>query len=189
MIEESKKRLIIVHSWGDSTTGGWFPWLASEMNAQGWEVAIPALPNAKNPKQAEWLPFLKQIAGKVDKNTFMVGHSLGCVTILRYLESLSEKESIGGAVLVAGFDNPLKSKELRNFFQEPINWQQIKTKCPKFVSIHSVDDPLVPIENSISFKNYLEAETIRVGGFLHFSGDDGIFSLPIVRQELLKISE
>lgn len=186
---KSKKRLIIVHGWKGSPEGGWLPWLKAEMEKADWQVQVPAMPNAAEPKLVEWLPFLKQIAGQVDGNTFMIGHSLGCITILRFLESLAKEEQIGGAILVAGFDNPLKYKELRNFFQEPINWRQIKTKCKRFVSIHSDDDPYVPIENSIKFKEYLAAKAIRVSGFRHFSGDDGIFSLPIVRQELLKISE
>src|SRR4030067_3170430 len=126
MKSEFKNRLIMVHGWAGTPTGGWFPWLASEMGQRGWKVLVPAMPNTNNPKQAEWVPFLKQIVGKVDKNTFMVGHSLGCVTILRFLESLPSEEQIGGVVLVAGVDNPLKFKELRNIFQEPLNWQQLK---------------------------------------------------------------
>jgi hypothetical protein len=189
MKRESKKRLVIIHGWGGSPVGDWFPWLASEMKARGWQVVVPAMPNTNNPKLAEWRPLLKQMAGKVDKNTFMVGHSVGCITILRFLESLSEAESIGGAILVAGFADPLKDKELKNFFQEPIDWKQIKTRCRKFVTIHSTDDPFVPIENSLKLEGQLGAKAIKLEGWRHFSGDDGIFSLPIVRQELLKISE
>ena len=188
MTMEAKKRLIIVHGWEDSPTGGWFPWLAAEMEKHGWDVQIPAMPNTNNPELFEWLPFLKQTAGKVDEKTFMVGHSLGCITILRFLESLAAVESIGGAVLVAGFDNPLKYKELKNFFQEPINWKEIKAKCKKFVAIHSMDDPFVPTENGLRFKEQLGAETIMLDGFRHFSGDDGVYELPIVAQELLRMS-
>jgi hypothetical protein len=188
MTKKTRKKLIVIHGWEGNPTGGWFPWLKTEMERNGWEVLVPAMPNTNNPELFEWLPFLKQTADKVDENTFMVGHSLGCITILRFLESLPAKEQIGGAILVAGFDNPLKSKELKNFFQEPIRWQEIKTKCKKFVAIHSMDDPLVPVENALRFKEQLGAKTITLGGFRHFSGDDGVHALPIVAQELLKIS-
>ena len=187
--KESKKRLVIVHGWEGSPQEGWFPWLKAEMERRDWEVLVPAMPNSVEPQQARWLPYLQTVVGKVDKNTFMVGHSLGCITILRFLERLPEKEFIGGAILVAGFDNPLKYKELRNFFQEAIAWDRMKKRGAKFVSIHSEDDPEVPIENSDSFGQNLGAKTIKVNGFRHFSGGDGITSLPIVVQELLETSK
>ena len=186
--EESKKRLVIVHGWEGNPEEGWFPWLKTEMEKRGWEGSVPAMPNSAEPKQARWLPYLQTVVGKVDKNTFMVGHSLGCIIILRFLERLPEKQFLGGAILVAGFDNPLKYKELRNFFQETIAWDRIKKGCDKFVSIHSEDDPEVPIENSDNFRKNLGAKTIKVNGFRHFSGGDGVTSLPIVLQELLEIS-
>ena len=187
--KESKKRLVIVHGWEGSPEEGWFPWLKAEMEKRGWEVSVPALPNSAEPEQARWLPYLQMIVGKVDKNTFMVGHSLGCITILRFLERLPKEEFIGGAILVAGFDNPLKYKELKNFFQEVISWDRIKKDCKKFVTIHSEDDPEVPLENGLRFERNLRAKRIVVNGLKHFSGGDGVTSVPIILQELLEISK
>ena len=187
--KDSKKRLVIVHGWEGSPEEGWFPWLKAEMEKRGWEVSVPALPNSAEPEQARWLPYLQMIVGKVDKNTFMVGHSLGCITILRFLERLPKEEFIGGAILVAGFDNPLKYKELKNFFQEVISWDRIKKNCKKFVTIHSEDDPEVPLENGLTFERNLRAKRIVVNGFKHFSGVDGVTSVPIILQELLEISK
>ncbi|MEX0617265.1 MAG: alpha/beta fold hydrolase [Candidatus Woykebacteria bacterium] len=183
-----QKRLILVHGWEGSPEHGWFPWLKVEMEKRGWEVLAPAMPNTNEPKIYEWLPYLKQVAGEVDERTFMVGHSLGCITILRLLENIPEGQKIGGSVLVAGFDNPLKNKELGNFFEAPINWVKIKENCKKFVSIHSVDDPYVPIENSISYERNLSAKTLKLSGWRHFSGDEGTTSVPPVLEELLSIS-
>src|SRR4030067_1715780 len=115
--KEFKKRLIIVHGWEGDPEEGWFPWLKTEMEKRGWEGSVPAMPNSAEPKQARWLPYLQTVVGKVDKNTFMVGHSLGCITILRFLEQLPKKESIGGAILVAGVDNPLKDKEIKKLLE------------------------------------------------------------------------
>jgi len=187
--KKANKRLIIVHGWEGSPQEGWFPWLKAEMEKRGWEVSVPALPNSAEPEQARWLPYLQMIVGKVDKNTFMVGHSLGCITILRFLERLPKEEFIGGAILVAGFDNPLKYKELKNFFQEVISWDRIKKNCKKFVTIHSEDDPEVPLENGLRFERNLRAKRIVVNGLKHFSGGDGVTSVPIILQELLEISK
>lgn len=188
-ITKPQKRLIIVHGWEGNPEEGWFPWLKTEMENRGWEVLVPTMPNAAQPEQSRWVPHLAAIVGSVDENTFMVGYSLGCITILRFLERLPPGQKIGGAIFVAGFDNPLKYKELGNFFHEQINWGEIKKRCGKFVSIHSEDDPHVPIENNFIFKEHLAAKSIIVNGFKHFSGDDGITSLPPLLQELLDISK
>ena len=186
--EKIHKKLIIVHGWEGSPEGGWFPWLKSEMERKGWEVHIPALPNSNNPKIHEWLGLLAQVADSVDENTYMVGHSLGCVTILKFLENLDEKQKIGGVILIAGFDNPLGIKEIENFFQGPLNWDKAKRTCKKFIVIHSEDDHGVPADNGIRMKNNLGAKKILVNGYKHFSGDDGVNSLPLVIEELLEIS-
>ncbi|MDP2720594.1 MAG: alpha/beta hydrolase [bacterium] len=187
--QEAKKKLIIVHCWEGHPEGSWYPWLKAEMEKRGWEVLVPAMPNTNQPEQSRWLPYLQTVVGKVDRSTFMVGHSLGCITILRFLERLPEEESIGGTILVAGFDNPLKYKELKNFFQEAIAWKEIKKKCSKFTTIHSQDDPYVPVENSARFKENLGAKTIVVNGYRHFSGDDGVSSVPLILEKLLEISK
>lgn len=186
--EKAQKKLIIVHGWEGSPERDWLPWLKGEMERKGWEVLVPAMPNAAEPKVSEWVPSLAQASGKVDENTFMVGHSLGCITILRFLDNLPENASIGGAILVAGFDNALKHRELVSFFEAPINWEKAKRKCAKFVSIHSEDDSAVPVDNSVRLKNNLDAKKIVVNGYGHFAGDNGVTSLPLVLQELLDIS-
>ncbi|OGY25017.1 MAG: hypothetical protein A2Y57_02515 [Candidatus Woykebacteria bacterium RBG_13_40_7b] len=189
MKKESKtKRLIIVHDWEGNPEEGWFPWLKKEMEENGWEVLVPAMPEPDHPIMDSWLAHLIRVAGGVDENTFLVGHSLGCITILRFLENLPSERKIGGAVLVAGFDNPLKYGALKNFFEAPIVWRKIRDRCKKFVSIHSQDDPYVPADNGERFKLNLKAQEIFVDGFRHFSGENGTYELPLVRDELLKIS-
>ena len=187
--KESKKRLVIVHSWEGSLEEGWYPWLKAEMEKRGWEVLVPTMPNSAEPEQSQWVPYLQTVVGKVDNNTFMVGHSLGCVTIFRFLEQLPQGQSIGGAILVAGFDNPLRYKELKNFFQEVVAWTEIKKKCNEFITIHSQDDPYVPVENSARFKENLDAKTIALNGYRHFSGEDDVTAVPEILKELLEISK
>ncbi|KKQ37224.1 MAG: hypothetical protein US53_C0024G0012, partial [Candidatus Woesebacteria bacterium GW2011_GWA1_37_7] len=47
------------------------------------------------PKIKEWVPFLQENMSNPDEETHFVGHSIGCQTILRYLETLSEKTKVG----------------------------------------------------------------------------------------------
>src|SRR3989338_4266359 len=97
------KRVFIIHGWGGFPEEGWFPWLKRELEAKGFEVHVPQLPDAGKPRIFNWVPKLAEVVGTPDENTYLVGHSMGCQTIVRYLEKLPENVKIGGAVFVAGY--------------------------------------------------------------------------------------
>ena len=95
------KRAIIAHGWDGYPEEGWFPWLKSELEARGFEVLVPQLPEANSPSIYNWVPALAEAVGTPDENTYFVGHSMGCQTIARYLETLPEGAKVGGAVFGA----------------------------------------------------------------------------------------
>ncbi len=164
------KRAIIVHCWGGSPEYCWYPSVKKELEGKGFQVEVPAMPDTDKPNLHTWLPKLKETVGRADKDTFLIGHSAGCITILRYLESLPDGEEIGGAVLVAGFLDDLGFAELKNFFETPIDFEKIKAKCKNFVAIMSDNDPYVPLDRAATLKEKLGAEVIIKHGMNHFSG-------------------
>lgn len=186
-----KKRAFLIHGWEGYPEEGWRPWLKRELEKRGFEVMAPAMPDTASPTMNRWVPYLEQVIETPDKATYFVGHSLGCVTVLRYLETLKENQKIGGAVLLAGFAHDLEydgyNGELSSFFKTPINWKEIKKHCDKFMVIHSDDDPWVPVKHSRIYKENLGTETIVMHNMKHFSGDDGINELPIVLDSVLKM--
>lgn len=181
-----------MHGWEGHPGEGWQLWLKKRLQDKGFEVTAPLMPDTDKPTIELWLPFLQRIVGKTTGEDFFVAHSLGCITTLRFLESLKEDEKVGGAVLVGGFGSDLNysgyNHELSSFFEIPINWAKIKNHSGKFVSIHSSDDPFVSLENGELFKQMLNAETFVVPNMKHFSGDDGVNELPIALESVLKIS-
>lgn len=183
-------RAIIVHGWEGYPKEGWFPYVKHELQARGWNVNVPAMPNSEHPKMNEWVPHLAQAISTPDRQTYLVGHSLGCITILRYLESLPEGAQIGGAVLVAGFGTRLKYDELTSFFITPLNWPLVRTHCPKFTALFSDNDRYVSLANAELFKTELGAavEVLHKRG--HFSGpSDKCFELPEALAALLRLSQ
>ncbi len=187
-----KKRVFIVHGWGGNPEEGWRPYLIRKLQQRNFSVFNPAMPDTENPKMKAWVNHLAKIVGTPDKDSYFIGHSLGVITILRYLESLKTDQEIGGAVFVAGFVKDLTFEgykgELATFFKTPLDWNKIKTHCKKFVAIHSDNDPYVSLENADIFKEKLEAKIIIQHNMKHFSGDDGITQLPIALKSVLEIS-
>lgn len=186
------KRVVIVHCWEGYPDYCWYPQTKKELEEEGFEVEVPQMPETMNPKLSGWFPKLKEVISTPDENLYLVGHSLGCITIMRYLENLEDNQKIGGVIFVAGFTDDLGYQELKNFFQTEINFAKIKQKAKKFIAIHSDNDPYVNLKYGDIFKEKLGAEVKILHNMGHFSGavDDekSCASLPEVTESVLKIS-
>lgn len=181
-----QKTAILVHGWEGRPNNEWRPWLKEELENRGWKVLIPAMPNTKHPKPREWIRHLEQIIKKSTGNIYLVGHSLGCPTILKVLE----KNKAKGTILVAGFTKPIPgSKEIDPFVNKLFDFKKIKQNCPKFIAIHSNNDPWVSLNFGKLFESELSAKLIIVPNARHFSGGDGFTKLPVVLESLLEISK
>src|SRR3972149_10232215 len=110
------KTVISIHGWGGHPNEGWRPWLKSELAKENITVINPAMPNTDNPQEEEWVNYLHEVIKIPNENLILLGHSLGVITIFRYLEGLKQNEKIGAAIFVAGFTDDLGFKELSNFF-------------------------------------------------------------------------
>jgi predicted alpha/beta hydrolase family esterase len=187
------KRVIIVHCWDGYPDYCWYPYAKSELEKRGFAVEVPTFPETSEPKQKLWVPKLSEIIGRPDENLFLIGHSVGCITILRYLETLEDKEKIGGAVMVAGFTDDLGFDELKNFFETPIDFDKAKQHCPKFIGIFSDNDQYVPLKYSDIYKEKLNAEIIIKHNMGHFSGpvdkEESCTKLPDVVEAIEQISK
>lgn len=187
------KKVFIIHGWDGYPEEGWFPWLKRELEGRDFKVEVPAMPNPEHPKIEEWVPFLKNLVGKANKEIFFVGHSIGCQTILRYLEALHEKIKVGGVVLVAPWVNlvnlsgPEEKKIAEPWLKTPIQWGKIVRHANNFVAFFSDNDPFVPLSDSKIFAEKLEAKIIVEHERGHFSGSDNVTEVHSVLNELLKI--
>lgn len=190
------KRVFIVHGWEGHPNEGWFPWLKKELEARGFEVCVPQLPDSKNPRIYNWVPALAKTVGATDENTYFVGHSMGCQAIARYIETLPQNIQIGGAIFVGGFFKHLTGLEDRadvqetdrHWLQAPINFEKIKSHLPQCVAIFSDNDQWVPLDNQNDFRDKLSCEISIEHNMHHFNDEAGIRELPVVLESILKIA-
>jgi len=191
------KRVFIIHGWDGYPEEGWFPWLKKELEARGFNVFVPQLPEAGSPRIHNWVPKLAEVVGAADENTYFVGHSMGCQAIARYLESLPEGVKIGGAVFVAGFfkrltgleDDPDVQETDKHWLGAPLDLTKVKSHLPKSVAIFSDNDPFIPFDNQNDFKDLLGSKIIIEHQKGHFSGgSDKCFELPSAFEAVLEIA-
>ena len=177
------KKVIIVHRWDGDPSADWYPWLKEEVEKKNIRVFIPEMPDPSKPKIEKWVASLKNKVKDLDEETFFVGHSIGCQTIIRYLEKLEEKKKIGGALFVAGWFslNKLETDEEKKiakpWLERPIDLAKVKKKVKNIRAIFSDNDPFVPLQNVRIFEEKLGAKVFVLKDKGHFTKEDGVLEL------------
>lgn len=186
------KRVFIIHGWMGYPEEAWFPWLKRELESRGIEVHVPQMPNASEPNIDVWVPYLAEQVGEPNGETFLVGHSIGVQTILRYLQTIDTQ--VGGVVAVAGFyelapdfvEEPEDAAIAEPWLTRPMDDEKICKNANQIVAFFSDNDPYVPMANEELFKNRLKAKTFVIHGKGHMGAKD-MLEAPRVLEELLKI--
>ncbi len=185
-----KKKIYMIHGWDGSPEDNWFPWLKKELENRksNVEVHVLDMPNSKAPKIDEWVKYLEENVKDIDEHTYFIGHSIGCQTIMRFIEKLHKHARVGGCLFVAGFFNlPHLETDKERKIAEPwmtthIEFSRILDHCNNFLAMFSKDDPDVPVSDSEIFKEKLGAKIVITDGRGHF--EEKI--QPLVLDEALK---
>lgn len=183
------KTVYIIHGWSGSKLLR--SWLKPELEARGYEVIMPVLPDMEHPKIENWLPFVQQTIKSPGADTIIVGHSMGGATLLRYLEALPESVVIGKAICVAPVINKITSLEndeerqiAEPWLTRPIDTEKVKRSAKDLVGFFSDDDPAIPLESEKFFREKY-GRTIIEHGMRHYGGK-GITSTPLLLEEIIK---
>lgn len=186
------KKIYLVHCWDGTSNDGWYPWIEQELKKYNVEVIRFDMPNTANPTIEEWVSTLNEKVDKLDEETYFMGHSIGCQTIMRYLET-KEATKIGGILLVAPWldllPEAVEDEDSYNtaypWIHTPINFTKVKEFSENINCIFSDDDYFVDLNQEQEFKQKLNAKTIIVNEKGHISQDDDIFEL----NEILELSK
>jgi len=164
-------KIYLVHGWGGDNTTPFFKYITK--NLPEVEIIAPNMPNTDNPKINEWVGFLEEKVKEngIDNKTYLIGHSIGCQTILRFLEKSNQK--IAGCIFIGGWLKlTLNDKEEERistpWLESPIDFEKVRKNCDSFLAIFSDNDPYVPLENIKLFQEKLNAKTILKKGQEHF---------------------
>lgn len=155
------KSVVLVHGWGGTNAVHWQSWLSNELKTKTkLKVFFPTMPNPNFPNLHEWKQVFFKNSPAIDESVCLVGHSLGCPTILRCLEELPAGQQAGLVILVAGFGRYLGIPEIDGFVKSAFDWKKIRTKAKKFVVIYSDNDPFIPVDESEYLAESLGVEPI-----------------------------
>ena len=177
-------RIFIIHCWDGTKDDGWYPWLDKELSNENNKVYRFNMPNTGKPNIEEWVSFLDKKVKKLDENTYFIGHSIGCQTIMRYLQT-KEINKIGGILFVSPWlnllDYAIEDEEsyliAKPWLTEKINFEKIKQFTNNINCIFSSNDYYVSLEEKSKFEKLLNSNTIVVNDKGHISQEDGVYEL------------
>ncbi|MBI3632971.1 MAG: serine hydrolase family protein [Candidatus Vogelbacteria bacterium] len=190
-----KKRVIIAHGWASNPNDCWFPWIKKEFEKNDFEVFVPAFPNPGIPEIKSWVKTLDETVGVIDGATYFVGHSIGCQTILRYLQTLSLDQKIAGVVFVGGWFSLIGLETVEEkivtdpWLNMPIDFEKIKFLISKSVAIFSDNDQWVALDNQNTFRDKLGSEIVIEHNKGHFDRTNKVFELPSALEAIIKMAK
>jgi predicted alpha/beta hydrolase family esterase len=175
-------RAFIFHGYGATPDDHWFGWLAAQLRADGIPTTIPSLPNPQDPDPEQWMDVLRTAVGTPDEHSIIVAHSLGCLTVLRHLRSLSGPWKLGTLVLVSGFVDPLPAlPALDSYIGNGCDVSGLSEHIGRLTIMRSDDDPYVPPAHTDHLADLLGGSAVILPGAGHFLASDGVTSLPEAR--------
>ena len=180
--------VLLIHGFNATPDQHWYKSLRPLLEMSGVQYLSPALPDSGRPQKQSWLATIKQSFDQINDEVILVGHSLGTRATLLFLEQYEVQ--VRASLLVGAFSNNLDNGLRRgsvyaSFFDHPIDLSLIKTRCPKFVVMHSRDDQSIPYAQGAQIALDLGAEMVTEDGHGHFTDAD---DASIISAQILRIN-
>jgi len=169
--------IYVVHGYTANSQANWFPDLKNHLESKNITVHIFDMPNPHSPIEKEWLEFLETSIINFDDKSIFIGHSLGCVTILRFLED-KNTNNIESLFLVSGFVEESPIAELSEFVKRKINYSKLIEAIKNRVVVSAEDDDIVPYQYSETLAKKLNAQFKLLKTGKHFIDRDGFTKFP-----------
>lgn len=168
------KRAVILHGTNSGPEKNWFPWLKNFLEAKGYEVWVPHLPNNDIPNRHTYNDFLFSSDWDFADN-LVIGHSSGAVSVLNLISD-QRCPNIKTAVMVGVWtDNAgthLDPERFKDLFPENgFDTNLLKSKTQNMLFVHGELDPTCPIEQAKSLAQETGGDMIIVEGGNHLAAD------------------
>ena|SRR3989344_14208 len=159
----------------------WFPWLREKLEARGCNLFVPQFPSPPGEPASvdEWFKVLEDYRQYINKDTILIGHSLGGIFTLRILEKL--ENPVKAAFLVGA---PIGVRPILNYDRDnafsgfSFDWPTIKKNAGRSTVFQSDDDPYVSLENGEQLAKELGVELTFIPNAGHFNKKAGYIQFP-----------
>ena len=187
-------RCVIIHGGPDEEERGlapadrsydkhWMPWVKRQLELNGWVVELPHMPNPWNPVYNDYKKEFEKLS--VDEETVLIGHSMGCAFLVRWLGESERK--IKGLILVAPWKVAEDGNEFKKTFYEFDVDSSLKNDVPEIIYFTADDEERDGKKSLDMYHRVLGGKIIELKGHGHFTLEDmGTEVFPELLEEILK---
>lgn len=199
------KRVVIVPRWGGHAADDWYPWIREQLAkdpGDGLQVEVVALPNPDAPVIEQCVAALQSALGTRAedlRSTLLVGHSVGCQALLRYLAEVRAADQGAGVdaeravgpehlMCIAGWwtiDDPWPS--IRPWIDTSIALPSLQANTTGGVTVLLADDDPYTSDwraNKATWEQRLDADVRVIQGGRHFNAAQEPAVLELLRSRL-----
>ncbi len=171
-------KIFLIHGFEGVPNGGWRSWLMGEFSKLDVYTCALSMPTPESPMLAEWLDEVKRLVERnPNDDIYLVGHSLGGTTVLRFVEQYNFA-NVKGIISVSAPCNKNKNEKIAEFLEKDFDFKIIKEKVRKIAVIHGDNDPLVPLTDAEQIARETGGELVVVPNGGHLNGSAGFVTLP-----------
>ncbi|MFZ2966049.1 MAG: alpha/beta hydrolase [Leuconostoc falkenbergense] len=168
------EKLFLIDGYGGSPKVNWLDWVGQnlENKFQINKIFID------KPDVAEVQKFDNALVSQIDEveSSYFISHSLGCVTLLRYL--IKTKKVPKGIILVSPFDQQVTGFEMFDEFFIHASLELLNLDSNKSIIFSSMNDPIIPFRYSQKVAERLQIPFILFPTGAHFRASDGVVKFP-----------
>lgn len=190
-----KPKILLLHGIAGDSNDNWFSWVKPRLEAKGYEVLIPDLPDSYNPTLSEWISELKKFGITKGDKLSIIAHSLGAPTAVEFIRQTrlpveklvlvsptgkEQGEKNWSVLREADYDHAEKVIKTYNKVNERL--EEIEGLVGKTVLYLSDNDPYIPLTVEKSYKILApKVEIFKKHG--HFNAGAGILEFPKILEE------
>jgi leucyl-tRNA synthetase/predicted alpha/beta hydrolase family esterase len=194
-----KPKVLLIHGISGDSNDNWFPWVKPRLEAKGYEVLIPDLPNSQRPTIAEWTKALNKLGITKEDNLSIIAHSLGGPTAIEFI--YKNKLPVNKLILVAPVAKEIGKKNwdaltseeyafvkpiLQRFSKSNEHVPAIAKLVENTVLYLSDNDPYIPLAVKKSYKALQpKVEVLKKHG--HFNAGSGVLEFPKILDEFSQV--
>lgn len=175
--------IYIVHGIIATSQSNWYPWLERKVSEKGIFIKTLNMPNSDQPILHEWMEYLNKELSSLNENTILIGHSLGCVAILNYLNS-QKNLKIKAAIWVSGFIEKTPISQVQEFVDVQLNYQKINKQIQYQIAITAKDDDIIPYTYTKEMETKLDINTFVLETGKHFIDRDRYTTFPFLLDQI-----
>jgi predicted alpha/beta hydrolase family esterase len=181
------KKVFLIHGFEGVPNGAWRTKLMADLGKIDVYACSLSMPTPGEPVLEEWLEEIKRL---VDRNKndeiYLLGHSLGGTTLLRYFERYHD-ENIKGAIFVSAPCHKTKNEKILNFLNVEPDFEKIRENIKNVIVIHGDNDPYVRLSDGEEIARETNGKLIVIPNGGHLNGSAGIIELPEAYEALLEL--